>query len=126
MNQAVKDLLECGSAVEVKQEFTKRVSPLGVVQGASKLRLILDLRQVNNNCLAKPSFKLEDIITAAKVYRKGDFVVTFDLKSGYHHVDIAEEHWKNLCFEYKENFIALGLCRLVCRRHRICSTKWSE
>ena len=103
VNQAVKDLLECGSAVEVKQEFTKCVSPLGVVQGASKLRLILDLRQVNN-CLSKPSFKLEDIRTAAKIYRKGDFVVTFDLKSGYHHVDIAEEHWKYLCFEWKEKF----------------------
>ena len=26
--------------------------------------------------------------------KKGDYVFTFDLKSGYHHVDIHQEHWK--------------------------------
>ena len=55
-------------------------SSLGVVE-SHKLRLILDLREVNK-CLALKKFKLEDIRVAAQLYEKGDFVVTFDLKSG--------------------------------------------
>ena len=37
VDQAVNDLLRCGGAVSVDKEFPKCVSPLGVVQGASKL-----------------------------------------------------------------------------------------
>jgi hypothetical protein len=32
---------------------------------------------------------------------KGDYLFSFDLKSGYHHVDIAKEHWKYLGFSWK-------------------------
>ena len=32
---------------------------------------------------------------------KGDFLLSFDLKSGYHHVDIAREHWKYLGFTWQ-------------------------
>lgn len=31
----------------------------------------------------------------------GDFMFTFDLKSGYHHVEIFEEHRKFLSFSWK-------------------------
>ena len=41
VDQAVNDLLRCGSAVSVDKEFPKCVNPLGVVQGASKLRTYL-------------------------------------------------------------------------------------
>ena len=34
----------------------------------------------------------------ASVYDEGDFVVIFDLKSGYHHISIAKEHRKFLGF----------------------------
>ena len=34
----------------------------------------------------------------------GDYVITFDLKSGYHHVDINEEHWRYLGFYWKKQF----------------------
>ena len=92
--------MQCGSAATVKEGDLECISPLGVVKGARKLRLILDLRQVNV-CLKKYRFKLEDIRTAAKLFREGDFVITFDLKSGYHHVDMAEDHWRNLGFSRK-------------------------
>ena len=31
---------------------------------------------------------------------KNDFLFSFDLKSGYHHVDVAKEHWKYLGFSW--------------------------
>ena len=79
MDEAVKSLVECGSATEVDRHELECVSPLAVVKGATKLRLILDLRQVNK-CLKKFRFKLEDIRTAVKLFHKGDYVIIFDLK----------------------------------------------
>ena len=38
---------------------------------------------------------------AKEVLRPGDFMFTFDLKSGYHHVDIFLEHRKLKAFPWK-------------------------
>ena len=35
---------------------------------------------------------------------KGDFLFSFDLKSGYHHIDIAESHHKYLGFAWDQRF----------------------
>ena len=40
-----------------------------------------------NNFLFKERFKYEDIKVAISLFKKGDYIFTFDLKSGYHHVD---------------------------------------
>ena len=32
------------------------------------------------------------------------YVITFDLKSGYHHVDVNKEHWRYLGFYWKKHF----------------------
>ena len=69
VDEAVAALVQCGSAATVKEVDLECISPLGVVEGARKLRLILDLRQVNV-CLKKYRFKLEDITTAAKLLRE--------------------------------------------------------
>ena len=34
------------------------------------------------------------------IFRTGDYVFTLDLKSGYHHVDIYQQHWKYLGFAW--------------------------
>ncbi len=57
---------------------------------------VLDLRHVNL-FLWKDKFKYEDLRTAAQLFEKGD---TFDLKSGYHHIDIYREHWGYLGFSW--------------------------
>ena len=46
---------------------------------------------------------------------KGDFLFSFDLKSGYHHVDIAEVHHKYLGFSWCQKWfvftvLPFGLC----------------
>ena len=35
------------------------------------------------------------------LFKKGDYLFSFDLKSGYHHVDIANHHWKHLGFKWE-------------------------
>ena len=34
------------------------------------------------------------------MFQKEDFMFTFDLKSGYHHIDIHREHWGYLRFAW--------------------------
>ena len=34
------------------------------------------------------------------MFQKDDFMFSFDLKSGYHHIDIHQEHWNYLGFAW--------------------------
>uniref|UniRef100_A0A7M5UXS3 Reverse transcriptase domain-containing protein n=1 Tax=Clytia hemisphaerica TaxID=252671 RepID=A0A7M5UXS3_9CNID len=47
-----------------------------------------------------PKFKYEDLKTAAEVFEKEDFLITFDLTSGYHHVPINEDFQSFLGFAW--------------------------
>ena len=83
-------------------------SPLIVVANAKgKLRLVIDIRYTNQ-FLIQYKFKYEglDLISW-----QGDFVLSFDLTSGYHHVDIHEESQPYLGFPevrvVERNFIFL-------------------
>lgn len=55
------------------------------------MRLILDLRHVNNHTW-KEKFKFEDIRNACIYLSSDHHMFKFDLKSGYHHIDILQGH----------------------------------
>ncbi|XP_065915901.1 uncharacterized protein [Dysidea avara] len=75
-------------------------SPLSVVASHSgKHRLVVNLRHLNQ-FLRKDHFKYEDLRIATLMFEKGDFLMKFDLKSGYHHLDIIEEHQSFLGFAW--------------------------
>lgn len=99
VNEAIQSLLKlnCIKELSVPPEI---VNPLSVsIQRSGKKRLILDLRHINLH-LFKNKFKCEDIAVAKEVIKPGDFLFTFDLKSGYHHVDIFPDHTKYLSFSW--------------------------
>ena len=101
IDESIRDLVAERCAKPVK-ELPHVCNPLSVVcSRKGKLRLVLDLRYVNRY-LWKCSFKYEDLHTVLSMFNCGDYVITFDLKSGYHHVDINEEHWRYLGFYWKE------------------------
>ena len=76
-------------------------SPLSVVVNSEgKSRLVLNLKHLNQ-FLRKDKFKYEDLRVALLMFQKDDFLFKFDLKSGYHHVDIYEPHQKYLGFAWE-------------------------
>ena len=78
------------------------VNPLSVsVQPCGKKRFIFDLRHVNES-LIKQSVKYEGWKIAMSYFVKDAYMFSFDLKSGYHHIDIAEEHQTFLGFSWRE------------------------
>ena len=69
----------------------KVCSPLQVVENAKgKLRLVIDLRYLNQ-FLHQCKFKYEGLNLISSLFNIGSFAFSFDLKSGYHHVDIHED-----------------------------------
>lgn len=101
VDSAVHDLLQnhCVRSVDNKPHVC---SPLIVVESSSgKKRLVINLRYLNM-FLWKVKFKYEDMRTALMYFEKGDFLCTFDLKSGYHHVDIHVDSQNYLGFEWRD------------------------
>ena len=74
-------------------------NPLTVAHGR-KLRLVLDLRHPNQYVL-KTKFKYEDLKHISQILDFHQFYSSFDLESGYHHVDIFPPHQKYLGFSWQ-------------------------
>lgn len=88
VTESITKLLENKCKVEIKTA-PYCVNPLAVAT-QSKLRLVIDLRHVNKY-VKQNSFKYENLKVISKMFDKGDFFITFDLKSGYHHVPIHKD-----------------------------------
>ena len=99
VKEAIDQLLTEGSIIQC-QEKPKVVNPLSVaVQSSGKKRLILDLRKVNYH-VWKQSVKYEDLKMASLYLRQGKYLFSFDLKSGYHHIDMLPDHTQYLGFAW--------------------------
>ena len=78
------------------------VNPLSVSEQANgKLRLILDLRYINHS-LWKDKVKFEDWSHALSYLQNGDYMFSWDLKSGYHHIEIFPNHTQFLGFSWTD------------------------
>ena len=55
----------------------------------------MNLRHVNRS-LWKQKFKYEDLRVVMMLFDPGEWMFSFDLKSGYHHIDVAQKHRKYL------------------------------
>ena len=98
VESAINDLVINGCVTEVFE--VPIINPLSVsIQKSGKKRLILDLRHVNQ-FLYQCRFCCEDLSIAKEILNPGDFMFTFDFKSGYHHVEIFPEHRKYQSFAW--------------------------
>jgi hypothetical protein len=103
VTDAVSSLAATGT-IQLVRDPPFLVSPLGVVPKAEdKLRLILDLRFLNQFLQVTKS-KYESIRMLAELCLPKDLLFTVDLKSGYHHIDIFEPHWKYLGFQWRGQY----------------------
>ena len=78
--------------------------PMVVESSSGKKRLVLNLKYLNMY-VWKDRFKYEDMRTALLYLERDDFLCTFDLKSGYHHVDIHAESQKFLGFSEHKHYV---------------------
>ena len=103
VNETISELSERGCVMEVDIPPVF-INPIHVVQQSSgKCRLILDLSYLNK-FFWKQSVRYEDIRTVFDLFQSGYFFFTFDLKSGYHHIEIFPDHRQYLGFSLRFDF----------------------
>ena len=102
VSDEISRLMKNGCIVEV-QSKPFIVSPLSVAENRSKKRLILDLSRLNKY-VKYEKIKFEDWKTAMDYFEKDCFCIKFDLKSGYHHIDISEEFQTYLGFSWNQKY----------------------
>ena len=103
VDEALSELLHSG-CVKLAVSKPHICSPLLVVENSSgKKRLVINLKYLNLY-LWKDKFKYEDMRAAMMYFEKGNFMCTFDLKSGYHHVDMHPKSQTYLGFEWKKSY----------------------
>ena len=100
VENTIKELLE-NRCIKELQEMPYCCNPLSVAEG-EKLRLVIDLRHVNKYIKIN-KFRYEDLRTFAEIFEQGEFFTTFDLTSGYHHVEIHPEHYKFVGFSWTQS-----------------------
>ena len=96
--EVILELLHLARVIELNKP-PRVVNPVSVPIQPSG-RLILDFRYINN-FLIKHRVKYEDWKIALSYFQNGAFMITFDLKSGYHHIEIHPDRLMFLAFLWK-------------------------
>ena len=84
-------------------EIPHCVSPIRAVYQKKKYRLISNLTELNKY-IRVPKFSQEGIDVVSNFIESGDKLMTFDLKSGFHHCKIHKNLQKYLGFYYKGKY----------------------
>jgi hypothetical protein len=99
---AINQLVLSGCVIE-KSSRPYCINPLTVsINSNGKERLILDLRHVNK-CIEKQKIKFKGSKEALQYAKKGNLMIKFDLKSGYHHAEIHKAFQQYLGFSWSVN-----------------------
>jgi hypothetical protein len=111
VTKAISDMVEAGVASALPTSIIPTVvSPLGVVPKphSEKLRLIVNMRYVNNHLVIKRVFKFEGLSHTTDMANKGDYSLSYNLTSGYYHVALHPDsrrfvglRWKGKYYQYK-------------------------
>ena len=101
VRKSIDELLQKGAVVELDDKPTV-INPLTVSCKGSKLRLVLDLRHINPHIFRQPC-KIEGAETLSKFLPRSSHMFGFDLKAGYHHVDIVARHQPYLGFAFTDH-----------------------
>lgn len=108
VTQSVRDLLRVGAVADVTNsvsdpDVVRVIAPLTVaVQASGKRRLCWNGRPVNA-FMPDRSFKMEHAEKAARMMRRGDYMFTIDMKSGYHQIPCKPWFRKFLCFRWMDD-----------------------
>jgi hypothetical protein len=109
IDSELESLLNTG-VIKLVREKPTVVNALSVASNAKgKLRLVLDLRHVNP-ILNVSKFKYEDIKAASTYFSVDGWMASFDLKSGYRHIDIHQSYHTYLGFAWNNNYYVYTTC----------------
>ena len=101
VQKAIDELLESGAIIECSEPVFV-TNPLTVAKKGGKKRLVIDLRHLNGSIKCE-RYKYEGLDTIAQYLELGGYLTAFDLKAGYHHIDVHREQHDLLGFCYPDH-----------------------
>ncbi len=97
----IQQLLQADSIRVVPCERAHCILPISVVaKKGGKFRLVLDSRHTNS-WISCPSFKQEGLDVVSTIIEPEDFLISVDLKNGFHHLQVRPDQRRFLCFQWK-------------------------
>ena len=97
---SIDELIDSGAVIECSEK-PYVINPLTVANKDGKKRLVIDMRHINSR-LVKHKCKYDGHDTAQQFLERGGYMTVFDLKSGYHHIDVIEVQHELLGFSYAD------------------------
>jgi len=98
----IEKLLQEGAISKVQKSELFLISPVFTVPKSNgKRRMVVDLRVLNDH-MTIPHFKMESIDVAMALMEKDCFMITWDLKSGFHHMKLTLNAAKWVGFEFHD------------------------
>ena len=107
----IVNLLASGAVIETLMPATVN-NPLSVAEKHGKLRLVLDLRHINP-LIQGVKCKLDGLEPFLNIVDPSGYMIAFDLKSGFHHIEINVSQHQFLGFSYHDHKGRLRYFRFV-------------
>ena len=101
VQKAIDELLESNAIIECTKPAWV-TNPLTVAKKGDKMRLVIDLRHLNGSIKCE-KYKYEGLDTITQYLAKGGYLTAFDLKAGYHHIDVRHQQHELLGFSYPDH-----------------------
>lgn len=120
------------NAISVSKTIPHCCNPLSVTfkKSNNAKRLVIDLSRHVNNFIQPTPIKLDDLSYLSPWFTRDSYLMTFDLSSMYHHLQITPDHRKYLGFAvpqpsgvteyYVFNVLPFGLNEAVSIMSRVC------
>jgi len=113
VSEALQELEQAG-AIEKVQKRPHTVLPLQVAWSKGKRRIIVDASRQLNDFLPDGKVRLDHLFKVAPLIPAGAWLTTLDLKSGYYHLRIRDDHrdflgveWQGQFYRWKVAFLGL-------------------
>jgi hypothetical protein len=109
VDEEIHKLLASGVIIHCDYPITVTNALSVATNSSGKQRLVLDLRTVNP-LINVTHCKYEDVKVASQYFSPDYFMAVFDLKSGYHHIDINPAFQQFMGFSWKGRHYTYTTC----------------
>ena len=113
VDKELKNLLSNNIISQCDADYPLCISPISCVPKKNDFRLVIDHRELNRY-IKCPQVCYEDIRTLRDIVQPGDYMISADIKSGYHHIPVNShfsrylgKRWRNQTYVW--NRLPFGL-----------------
>lgn len=102
LSSAVIELQNMQVVREIPFSTDLVVNPIFLVEHGQSSRLILNSKAVNYECVPYVHFKMDTLCKVLSCLKQGDWLVSHDLRKGYHNLALHPDHQRFFAFQWED------------------------